>query len=71
MMTPELLAAQWLDLFDTKVSKPIQQKQFVAAHKKLMDELAQLEPEDQQIFAVLINKGVKRSLERMTKNDEP
>lgn len=62
-MTPEMLACRWLDLFDTKVTKPHNQKLFMSHHKELMDELAKLEPEDQQIFATLINRGVKRRLQ--------
>lgn len=61
-MTPEALATRWLALFDTKVTHPRAKKQFMAEHTAIMDELKTLEPEDQQIFAALINKGVKNIL---------
>lgn len=62
MMTPEALATRWLALFDTKVTQPRAKKAFMAEHTAIMDELKQLEPEDQQIFNTLINKGVKTIL---------
>jgi len=60
MMTAETLSDQWLELFYTKTPHPRSQKQFIAKHTEIMKQLKELEPEAQQNFAHLINKGIKQ-----------
>jgi len=60
MMTAETLSEQWLELFYTKTPHPRSQKWFIAKHTEIINQLKELEPEAQQSFAHLINKGIKQ-----------
>ena len=59
-MTPETLSDQWLGLFYTKTTHPKTQKQFIAKHTEIINQLNALEPKAQQDFADLITKGIKQ-----------
>ena len=59
-MTPEALSDQWLELFYTTTNQPRTQKQFIAKHTEIINQWKELEPEAQQSFAHLINKGIKQ-----------
>lgn len=64
----EILAHEWLDLFNTKTNQPRQKKDFMAKFKEIDQGYIRLSPREQEAFTKLINKRVRQIL---TKHGEP
>ena len=65
MITSTNLAKAWLKLFNTKISNPMKNKEFLAKHNKITSDLKRLSPEKQAEFTRHIHSALKQQgLER-------
>ncbi len=61
-MTPEALATEWMELFNTNIKKAITDKSFMIKYKHLNQLYKELPLTEQSTFTDLIHTQIKRSL---------
>jgi hypothetical protein len=62
MMTPEVLATEWMELFNTNIKKAISNKTFMTKYAELNQRYKELPIVEKSTFTDLIHTQIKRSL---------
>jgi hypothetical protein len=64
MISAEILAGEWLELFQTNTKNPFGNKKFKTKHDIVADKYKKLSMEEQGEFTKVIHKKVKQLLKR-------
>ena len=70
MTTAEILAIEWLELFETKTTAPLGNKKFKAKLDTVASKFKNLPVTDQEEFTDIIHKKVKKMLKAKEKSNE-
>jgi hypothetical protein len=70
MMTAKILAGEWLELFETKTTAPLGNKQFKAKYTAVASKYEKLPIKAQEEFTQIIHKKAKKVLKAKEKSHE-
>ena len=69
-MTPEALAAEWMELFNTNSSRVITNREFLDKYNELDKKYRDLSEGDKTKFTAIIHSGIRETLATKPWQDE-